>query len=123
MKIEIEMGDDLTPETKVRLSIREWVAYSIALISIAINGLGFFGVIPNSAAQEVKEINCDTIVRCADDTFITKEKLQDSIRLFEKDIEYLKKSHQEQQKQTEKTQDTLEKMMDILLKINRNTPP
>lgn len=117
------MGNDLTPETKVKLSIREWVAYSIALVSIVINGLGFFGIIPNSAAQEFKQINCDTINQCVDDTFITKEKLQDSLRLFEKDIEYMKQSQKEQKERGDKMQDTLDKMMDILLKINRNNPP
>lgn len=104
---------DITPDTKVKMSIKDWAVTLIALGSAFLGGMTYFGVIPPRAEGQI----VDPITKTEIETFyVKKEKLQDTIQLFDTKVQNLEKSIIELSKKQDKMDDKLDKIIDKLTK-------
>lgn len=113
--IKIIIMSDITPDTKVKMSIKDWAVTLIALGSAFLGGMTYFGVIPTRAEGQV----VDPITKSEiETTYVKKEKLQDTINLVEYRFKTLenevKALKEEVMKNQDKTDDKLDKILNRL---------
>lgn len=76
---------EITPETKVKLSLKDVIVIILALAGFIASGLTYFGVIPNKSNAQTQMIACDT---CPN--LVTRDKLIDTVLPLQLQIDNLK---------------------------------
>lgn len=109
----------ISEKTKVQLTIGSTIASVMGIISTVLAVLMFLGIVP--IPGNVSGQDCDTIKICVDGKYITKEKLEDSIKLFEKDIDYLKRGEMEQKEMNKEFKESLQTITNLLIQIKRDS--
>lgn len=115
MKIEIEATDmsEITPDTKIKMSLKDWVITLLALLSFAWGGLNYFGVIPNKASGQDRQQDCVTKSEL-ENKYATKEKMQDTINLTEQKMQTLSKEIETLSRKQDRMDDKIDKILDKL---------
>lgn len=105
----------LSEKTKVQLTISSAIASIMGVASTVVAALMLIGVIP--VPGTVVGQDCDTIKICSDERYITREKLHDNLKIFEKDIDYLKEGLKEQKQVNRDVREDMKEMKESLQTI------
>lgn len=102
---------EITPETKVKMTFRDFTISLLAIIGFTFSALTYLGWIPQRADGQV----IDTITKSeVETTYVKKEKLVDTVNLVDQKIQSLAKEIQDLSKKQDKMDDKLDKIIDKL---------
>lgn len=118
IQIEIDMAE-ITPESKVKMTLSQVVVSLLAIAGFVFSGMTYLGWIPQRADGQVLDPITKTQV---ESTYVKKEKLQDTIQLFDTKVQNLKEKMDEFSKKQDQTDEKIDKLNDKIDKLLNRLP-
>lgn len=120
MYIEI-MDNTIEPETKIRMSVSQWVTTTISIIGITATVLMYFGVIPvrgSNSGTELKVLSQDFATKeYVSVNFVTRDKLLDTVANIQSQIASVQLQQTEYYKSLDKRQERIEGLLLELIRL------
>lgn len=112
--MEIKFSMSITPNTPVKIPVAGIINLGYSIVSTTVIVLMFFNVIPTGKSQEVMP-TCETIQTCeVMKSYVTKEKLQDTVDLVNIKVANLSAKMDEINKMQDKIDSKLDKIIEKL---------